>query len=148
MIYEGVNDIGEADDTVANLTVTYDRLIAAYKQISTRIHTFGIPLFVATITPFSAPDGNTTLQPYTSPLREQIRQKVNAFIRQNSNGTIFDGLLDFDAVVRNQSVPSQLAGALQSGDYLHPNDAGYALMAQSFDLHLFSQYQNGVSSFI
>ncbi|KIW47971.1 uncharacterized protein PV06_00617 [Exophiala oligosperma] len=146
MIFEGVNDIGTADDTVANLTVTYDRLIAAYKQISARIHAFNIPLFAATITPFSAPDGNTTLQPYTSTLREQTRQKVNDFIR-NSGGT-FDAVFDFDAVVRNQTVPSQLAGALQSGDYLHPNEAGYHLLADSIDLSLFSKFTNGVGGFL
>lgn len=145
MIYEGVNDIGDADTTVANLTVTYNRMISAYRQIATRIHAFGIPLFAATITPFSAPNDNTTLQPYTSTLREQTRQMVNTFIR--TSGT-FDAVLDFDAVVRNQSVPSQLADALQSGDYLHPNDQGYQLIANSFDLSLFQKFAHGVGGFV
>jgi lysophospholipase L1-like esterase len=47
MIFEGVNDIGTADETIANQTVTYNRLISAYKQIATRIHAFNIPLFAA-----------------------------------------------------------------------------------------------------
>ncbi|KAK5458462.1 hypothetical protein LTS15_004544 [Exophiala xenobiotica] len=145
MIFEGVNDIGTADETIANQTVTYHRLISAYKQIATRIHAFNIPLFAATITPFSAPGGNTTLQPYTSSLREQTRQKVNDFIR--TSGT-FDAVLDFDAVVRNQTVPSQLTDALQSGDYLHPNEAGYQLLTDSFDLTLFAKYANGVGGFV
>ncbi|KAL6244314.1 hypothetical protein RBB50_008556 [Rhinocladiella similis] len=145
MIFEGVNDIGTADETTANLTITYDRLVAAYKQIATRIHAFNIPLFAATITPFSAPGGNTTLQPYTSALREQTRQKLNDFIR--TSGT-FDAVLDFDAVVRNNTVPSQLADALQSGDYLHPNEAGYHLLAESIDVSLFAKFANGVGGFI
>ncbi|EXJ68804.1 uncharacterized protein A1O5_07735 [Cladophialophora psammophila CBS 110553] len=145
MIWEGVNDIGVAAATAANQTETYNRLVSAYRQISTRIHAFGIPLFAATITPFSAPNDNVTLQAYTSPLREQTRQKVNAFIR--SSGT-FDAVFDFDAVLRNQSVPSQLADALQSGDYLHPNDAGYQLLAKSFDLGVFQKFDAGVAGFV
>ena len=72
MIFEGVNDIGVADTTAANQTYTVDRLIQAYKQIVTRVHTFGIPMFAATITPFGAP--SSAIQPYSDPLREQSRQ--------------------------------------------------------------------------
>ncbi|KAI1627192.1 SGNH hydrolase-type esterase domain-containing protein [Exophiala viscosa] len=121
MTFEGVNDIGDADLNVSNLTITYNRLISAYRQIATRIHA------------------------HTRALREQIRQQVNTFIR--TSGT-FDAVLDFDAVVRNQSMPSQLADALQSGDYLHPNDQGYQLIANSFDLTLFQKFANGVGGFI
>lgn len=145
MIFEGVNDIGVADATIANQTLTYTRLLSAFKQIATRIHAFGIPVFAATITPFSAPNGNTTLQPYTSDLREQTRQKVNDFIRHS--GT-FDAVLDFDAVLRNNTVPSQLADGYQSGDYLHPNVKGYELLAESFDLGLFARFAGGVSGFV
>jgi lysophospholipase L1-like esterase len=145
MIFEGVNDIGTADPTTANQTVIYNRLISAYRQIATRIHDFGIPLFAATITPFSAPDNNVTLQVYTSPVREVTRQKVNTFIRTSG---IFDAVFDFDALLRNQSYPAQLQDALQSGDYLHPNEKGYALLANTFDLSVFDRFQGGVSSFI
>lgn len=145
MIFEGVNDIGTGDMTAANQTYIYNRLISAYKQIATRIHDFGIPLFAATITPFSAPGGNITLQPYTSVIRDQTRQKVNNFIRTSG---VFDAVFDFDALLRNQSVPSQLADALQSGDYLHPNEVGYQLIADTFDLSVFDKFQAGVTGFI
>jgi lysophospholipase L1-like esterase len=145
MIFEGVNDIGVADTSIANQTLTYNRLVSAYKQIAARIHAFGIPLFGATITPFSAPGGNTTLQPYTSDVREQTRQKINTFIRTSG---VFDAVLDFDAVLRNQTVPSQLATALQSGDYLHPNGRGYQLLADHFDLSLFEKFAGGVTGFV
>jgi lysophospholipase L1-like esterase len=115
------------------------------EQIATRIHEFNIPLFAATITPFSAPNNNVTLQVYTNPLREQTRQKVNDFIR---NSGTFDEVFDFDALLRNQSVPSQLADALQSGDYLHPNEIGYHLIANTFDLNVFSRFSEGVSGFL
>ncbi|OCT51185.1 extracellular GDSL-like lipase/acylhydrolase [Cladophialophora carrionii] len=145
MIFEGVNDIGTADPTPSNQTILYDALISAYIQIARRVHAMGIPLFGATITPFSAPDYNTTVQSYSDPLREQTRQKVNDFIRHS--GT-FDAVLDFDAVLRNQSFPSQLADALQGGDYLHPNGAGYARVAETFDLGLFERFEGGVGGFL
>jgi lysophospholipase L1-like esterase len=109
------------------------------------VHDLGLPLFGATITPFSAPGYNTTAQPYSDPLREQTRQKVNSFIRHS--GT-FDAVVDFDTVLRNASFPSQLADALQGGDYLHPNGAGYKLLAEAFDLSLFERFEGGVGGFV
>ncbi|RFU30987.1 hypothetical protein B7463_g5375, partial [Scytalidium lignicola] len=132
MIFEGVNDIGTADATVANQTFTGDRLIQAYKQIVERVHTFGIPIFAATITPFNAP--STAIQPYSDPLREQTRQRVNDFIRHS--GT-FDDVIDFDAIVRDPKNHTQLNPLYNSGDYLHPNDAGYDAIAAAFPLDIF-----------
>lgn len=145
MIFEGVNDIGVAGPDTANQTLTYNRLVGAYRQVAARVHAFGIPIFAATITPFSAPNGNNTLQPYTSDVREQTRQKVNAFIRTSG---VFDAVLDFDQILRNQTVPSQLADALQSGDYLHPNGKGYQALADAFDLSIFERFEGGVEGFV
>lgn len=146
MIFAGVNDIGVADATPANQSLTYTRLVSAYRQISERVHAFGIPLFAATITPFSAPGGNVTLQPYTSPLRDRTRQSINDFIR--NSGGVFDAVFDFDALLRNGSVPSQLAEQYNSGDYLHPNVKGYQLLADTFDLSVFQRFEAGVGGFV
>ena len=145
MIFEGVNGISTADDTTANQTDTYNRLISTYKQIATRIHGPIFPCSAATNTPFSPPNNNVTLQSYTSPIREQTRQKVNDFIR---NPGTFDAVFDFDSLLRNQSVLSQLVDALQSGDYLHPNERGCQLLADTFDLSVFDRFQGGVTGFI
>jgi lysophospholipase L1-like esterase len=72
MIFEGVNDIGGAAATTAAQDVVYDSLVQAYKQMATLIHAHNIPVFGATITPFSAPS-NFTGQPYSSPIREGTR---------------------------------------------------------------------------
>ncbi|KAG9035488.1 hypothetical protein FRB95_011194 [Tulasnella sp. JGI-2019a] len=144
MIFEGVNDIGTANLTVANLTFTTNRLIQAYKQISTRIHARGIPFFGATITPFGAP--NSTIQPYSSPLRETYRQEVNTFIR--NSGGVFDAVVDFDEILRDPKNHTQLNPLFNSGDYLHPNEAGYQLVASEFPLNLFSEFSGGVSGFV
>ena len=143
MIFEGVNDIGTADPTVANQTETGDRVIQFYKQIITRVHTFGIPMFGSTITPFGCP--NVTLQPYALPIREQTRNRVNQWIRTSG---WFDAVIDFDAVVRDPSNHTQLAPYYDSGDCLHPNEAGYHEMAAQFPLYNFEKFADGVNSFV
>jgi lysophospholipase L1-like esterase len=142
MIFEGVNDIGVADATEEAQALIGDQVITAYKQIVTRIHTFGIPVFASTITPFGAP--NNTIQPYSSPIREATRQRVNAFIRTPGS---FDFVIDFDKIVADPENPSQLNPAFNSGDFLHPNVSGYEAMANAFPLEIFEQFAGGVSMF-
>ncbi|KAJ3879631.1 putative extracellular GDSL-like lipase/acylhydrolase [Lentinula edodes] len=143
MIFEGVNDIGVADSSEESQTLIGDQLISAYKQIVTRIHTFGIPVFAATITPFGSPP-NTTIQPYSDPVREATRQRVNAYIRTPGS---FDHFIDFDKVVADPNNPSQLNPAFNSGDFLHPNVSGYEAMASSFPLDIFEEFADGVSMY-
>ena len=63
-----------------------------------------------------------------------MREAVNAWVRAKDG---FDGVLDFDAALRDPGKPSQLRARYDSGDHLHPNDAGYAAMADAIDLGLF-----------
>lgn len=141
IIFEGVNDIGVAAATTAAQKDIGDQVIAAFKQIVARAHAAGIPIFGATITPFSAPGFNASVQPYSSPIREETRQRVNEFIR---NGGFFDAVADFDAVVRDPSAPSQLRAEFNSGDYLHPNVAGYTAIAKAFPVQIFKDFTGGV----
>ncbi|KAJ7634924.1 SGNH hydrolase-type esterase domain-containing protein [Roridomyces roridus] len=139
MIFEGVNDIGVVAATTAAQQVIGDQVIAAFKQIITRVHAQGIPIFASTITPFGAPANDSSIQPYSSPIREVTRQRVNAFIRSGA----FDAVIDFDKVVADPTTPSQLAPEFNSGDFLHPNVAGYTAMADAFPLDLFEQFAGG-----
>ncbi|CAG7921083.1 unnamed protein product [Penicillium olsonii] len=133
MIFEGVNDIGVADpDTTSQLEIE-ERLIAAYRQIATRIHAVGIPVFGATITPFGSSSTSDYIQPYSSPVREKTRQRINTFIRKSG---IFDAVLDFDRVLRDPLAPGQLLEKYDSGDHLHPNVAGYQALADYFPLEI------------
>ncbi|KAI0640191.1 extracellular GDSL-like lipase/acylhydrolase [Trametes polyzona] len=141
VVFEGVNDIGVAAPTQAAQQAIGDAVIGALKQFVVRAHAAGLPIFGATITPFSAPGFDAAIQAYSSPVREATRQRVNAFIR---TGGVFDGVIDFDAVVRNASAPSQLRDDFNSGDFLHPNVAGYTAMADAFPVNLFKQFQGGV----
>ena len=143
MIFEGVNDIGTADNTTYNQTLTGERIIQAYEQMITRAHAKGIPFFGATITPFGAP--NTTIQSYATPERLATRRVVNDWIRTSGK---FDAVIDFDEVVRDPEHPEQLNPMYSSGDFLHPNEAGYHAMARAFPLDIFQKWAHGVSMFM
>ncbi|CAN9270235.1 unnamed protein product [Alternaria alternata] len=143
MIFEGVNDIGSAPTTPEAQEQIYQGLTQAYEQMVTLIHAHGIPVFGATITPFSAP-ANFTQQPYSDPEREKTRQRVNTFIRTSG---VFDAVVDFDKFLADPTIPSQLSPLYDSGDYLHPNPAGYQYIADKFPIQIFGMWANGADGF-
>jgi lysophospholipase L1-like esterase len=125
ILLEGINDIGRpARAEYAHEAVTAPDLIAGYRQILARAHAAGLKVVVSTIPPFE--DAN-----YFTANGEAIRQAVNAWIRTTPD---LDARLDFDAVVRDPAHPTRLRADDQSGDWLHPSDAGYAAMAGSIPL--------------
>ncbi|EJD40598.1 extracellular GDSL-like lipase/acylhydrolase [Auricularia subglabra TFB-10046 SS5] len=142
MIFEGVNDIGTAPATQAAQAAVADRLIGVFEQIISRVHTAGIPIFGATITPFGAP--NSSAQAYSDPVRETARQRVNTWIRTSGR---FDAVIDFDKILRDPQNGTQLNPLFNSGDFLHPNVAGYTAIGEQFPLNLFARFASGVSGF-
>jgi lysophospholipase L1-like esterase len=127
IVLEGINDIGTSS-TLGDLTA--DEIIAGLQQLVRRAHARDLKIFGATLTPFEG----TTIPGYFSLQGEMKRETINEFIR--TSGT-FDDVIDFDKVVRDPSHPTQLLPAYDSGDHLHPNDAGYKAMGGSVDLSLF-----------
>ncbi|MYW63412.1 SGNH/GDSL hydrolase family protein [Streptomyces sp. SID8379] len=125
----GVNDLGHPGTTApADEEVTADQLIAGYRQLIRRAHDRGLRAFGATILPF---EGDTL--GFHTPRREAVRQAVNRWIRTSG---AYDGVVDFDAATRDPDHPGRLLPAYNSGDGLHPNDAGMAAMAAAFPLGL------------
>ncbi len=124
----GINDIGFGGFFTTQ-AVTADDIIAGYRQMIARAHSRGIRIYGATLTPFKGVGA-----PYYSDAHDVERQAVNAWIRTSGE---FDTVIDFDAVVRDPANPLQILPAFDSGDHLHPNDAGYKAMADSIDLRLF-----------
>ncbi len=135
VVFEGVNDLGLASlppEMAARFgmtgdPVTADQLIGADKQIIARAHARGLKVYGATIAPYKGAG-------YWSPAGEAMRAAVNAWIR---TGGAFDGVIDFDAVLRDPADPEQMRADYNAGDHLHGSDAGYKAMADSIDLGLF-----------
>lgn len=127
IMLEGINDIGYGQRNPAE-AVSAEEMIAAYRQLIERAHAHGIAMVIATIPPYEGAR-------YFDQRGEQIRATVNQWFR---TGGAFDGVVEFDAAVRDPEHPTQLPAALHSGDHLHPSDAGYAAMANAIDLRLFN----------
>jgi lysophospholipase L1-like esterase len=132
----GNADIGEGWSGGSNPSeeVTADQIIQGYKQLIERAHAKGLKIYGATLTPFEGFVVPGTPFPFFSPGNEQKRQEVNEWIR---TGGEYDGVIDFDKVLRDPNHPSRLLALYDSGDHVHPTDHGYRALADAIDLKLF-----------
>lgn len=128
----GINDIGHpGTGTIpASQEPTVTDLIAGYRQLIARAHEKGIAAFGGTLTPFEG----TIFPGYYSAPKEAIRVAVNQWIRTSGE---FDAVIDFEAAVRDPAHPTRMLPAYDSGDHLHPNDAGMQAMANAIPLEIF-----------
>ncbi len=128
ILLEGINDIGFSQTpnsgcTVPNTNVSAADIIQGYEQIIGRAHAAGIKIFGATLTPFTGAG-------YWSAAAERERETVNNWIRDSGE---FDGVVDFATATADPNHPQMFNPAFDSGDHLHPNDAGYQAMANSIN---------------
>jgi len=131
VVLEGINDIGIPGAFGAPAEeVTADEIIEGHRQIIARAHARGLRIYGGTLTPFEG----TVFPGYYSPGGEAKREAVNHWIRTSG---AYDAVIDFDAAVRDPAHPTRMLPAYDSGDHLHPNDAGYEAMADAVDLGLF-----------
>ena len=140
IIFEGVNDLGIAygnpqgpmaalfKDRPPSAKVTAESMIAGYRQLIARAHVKGVKVLGATITPYRGAF-------YYTPEGEAVRQAINTWIRTSHE---VDGVVDFDAVMRDPGDPTQIKDGFHMGDHLHGSDAGYAAMAAVINLGLFN----------
>nr|WP_197973239.1 SGNH/GDSL hydrolase family protein [Streptomyces gossypiisoli] len=118
VVFEGINDL--------RVGRSARQLTAGLEEIADRAHARGLRVLVATLLPCGG-------EPRCTAAVDTERTAVNAWIRQND---VFDGVLDFDAAVRDPARPTRMLPAYDSGDHLHPGDAGLAALAESVDLTL------------
>jgi lysophospholipase L1-like esterase len=131
IVLEGINDIGiPGAFGLAAEAVSAEDLIAGHAQFVARAHAKGLLIYGATLTAFEG----TLFPGYFTAAGEAKRQAVNHWIRTSG---AYDAVIDFDRATRDPSHPSRLLPAYDSGDHLHPNDAGYEAMAKAVDLSLF-----------
>ena len=113
-----------------------EALLSGYRQLIARAHKRGVRVIGSTNPPFE----NSFLEQrsgritFFTPEKEKERQKVNTWILTSGE---FDGVIDFDAVVRDPSHPSQVLARYDSGDHLHPNADGYVASGNAIPLELF-----------
>jgi len=119
IILEGINDIQQTPHQL-----DAQAIIAGLRQLIGMAHARGVRVIGGTLTPF---EGWSTY----GPQEEQTREAVNQWIRTSRS---YDGVVDFDAVVRDPADPHRILPAFDSGDHLHPTDAGYRAMGAAIPL--------------
>jgi len=131
----GINDLlFPGSFTKASERVTAEQIIAGTRDLVARARKAGVRAIGTTLPPTeNATFTNPTIYFYT-PEKEVERRKFNEWVL---HGGEFDGVIDFDAAVRDPDRPTRLLPAFDSGDHLHPNDAGYVASANAIPLVLF-----------
>jgi len=134
----GINDIlfPAFPFTPPSEKVSADDIISGYRQLIARGHQKGVRVIGTTNPPFENSFFEGLVTAFYTPERETARQKVNDWIRSSGE---FDGVVDLDAVLRDPSHPTRLLPAYDSGDHLHPNDAGCIAEGNAFPLALFGR---------
>ncbi len=134
----GVRAVIVSDDPINDLGVaaflgwappSSQQFIAALQQMMNSAHSSGVKFICSTLTPYQGAGVYT-------PAGETIREQYNDFVRQPGNGC--DAIVDQDAAVHDPQNPTRYLSSYDSGDHLHPNDAGYAAIAAAVDLSVIS----------
>lgn len=129
IIQMGINDIGFSVEAAPAQDVSAQQIIDSIAAAVVKAKARGIKVFLGTLAPYK---GSASF----ADSGELKRQAVNAAIR-NAQG--IDGVVDFDRVLQNPADPATLNPLFDSGDHLHPNDAGYTAIAAAIDLAKLSQ---------
>lgn len=131
----GINDISWPGTAFARTQArpSLAELQAGYRDLAQRAHARGLRILCATLTPFAGALPRTPLDDYYAADKDALRQQLNAWLRTDSP---FDAVIDLDAALRDPADPSRIAAAYDSGDHLHPGDAGNRAMAEAVDLEV------------
>lgn len=129
ILLEGINDINMSGHSLfgTNPDISADNLITGYRQVIARAHARGVRVYIGTLTP--APTDE-----FFTPAKVVMRNVVNRWIRTSGEP---DGVIDFEAMIRDPAAPTRFKAEFDSGDHLHPSDRGYTAMGDGIDLRLF-----------
>lgn len=129
----GINDISWPGTGFARKQArpTLAELQAGYRALAEQAHRRGLRILGATLMPFAGALPGTPLDDYYHPDKDALRRQLNAWLRTDGP---FDAVIDLDAALRDPADPSRMAAAYDSGDHLHPGDAGNRAMAEAVDL--------------
>jgi len=131
----GINDIGWPGSAFApnERPATASAMIAGYRKLIDAARARQVRIIGGTLLPFEGALQGTPYAGHYSPAKDLVRREVNEWIRHSGE---FDGTIDFELLLRDPAHPSRLRPEFDSGDHLHPSDAGYAEMARAAGLEL------------
>ncbi|MNV51130.1 GDSL-like Lipase/Acylhydrolase [compost metagenome] len=131
----GINDIAWPGTAFARdqARPRLAELQAGYRTLVEQAHRRGLRIVGATLPPFAGALPDTPLDDYYQPGKDTLRQQLNRWLLADSP---FDAVIDLDAALRDPADPSRMAAAYDSGDHLHPGDAGNRAMAAAVDLQM------------
>jgi lysophospholipase L1-like esterase len=134
----GINDIlfPAFPFTPRSEKISAEDIISGYRQLIARGHRKRIRVIGTTNPPFENSAFGGLVAAFYNSEREAVRQKVNDWIRSSGE---FDGVVDLDAVLRDPSHPTQLLPGFDSGDHLHPNNAGCIAEGNAIPLALIAR---------
>lgn len=134
IVLVGINDISWPGTAFApkQQIPTFEALTQGYKRVVDEAHRQGIQVIGATLLPFSGALPNTPLDNYYQPNKDELRQRINHWIRTSHT---FDGVLDLERGLKDPKHPDRLNPIYDSGDHLHPNDRGNQQMANLVDVN-------------
>lgn len=128
VILIGINDIGFSMPEGATEPIRgqppAEEITVGLQALIQQAQVRGVKVLLGTLPPFKGAS-------YWSKEKESRRDAVNQWIRTRRN---VDAVIDFDAAMRDPANPDALKPAYDSGDHLHPNNAGYAAMADAIEL--------------
>ncbi|NUF53311.1 SGNH/GDSL hydrolase family protein [Acinetobacter seifertii] len=129
----GINDISWPGTAFASKQQipSFEALTEGYQRVVREAHQQGMQVIGATLLPFSGALPNTPLDNYYQPNKDELRQRINQWIRTSHT---FDGVIDLDNGLKDPKHPDRLNPIYDSGDHLHPNDHGNQHMAELVQL--------------
>jgi lysophospholipase L1-like esterase len=119
----GINDL-EVAHTIPSQAVTVQQLIDATQAAVSKAKAKGVKVLLGTLLPYKG-------SALYDPADEAVREAYNAWVRSQ---TVADGVVDFEAALRDPLDPLAIAPQFASPDHIHPNDAGYGAMAAAVDI--------------
>lgn len=121
----GLNDIGfsETDEQPTYKpapVVEAEELIGGHRELIRQGRAAGLRMIGATLLPFGGSD-------HWGEHAAKVSHELNEWIRCSGE---YDAVVDLNRALADPADPDRLRPAYDFGDHLHPNDAGYEVMAE------------------